>query len=117
MIRPGELVAFDTDLIGPYSYCADISRTYFCGPGRPSDDQRRSTSSPGSRSTPTSRCSSRASSYRELAETVLADAGQSCKGQRYSVVVHGVGLCDEYPPATTPRTGRATATTACSRRA
>ncbi|HEX9768704.1 MAG TPA: Xaa-Pro peptidase family protein, partial [Kiloniellales bacterium] len=41
VIRPGELVAFDTDLIGPYSYCADISRTYFCGPGRPSDEQRR----------------------------------------------------------------------------
>src|SRR5258708_19443766 len=36
VIRPGDLVGFDTDLIGPYGYCADISRTFFCGPGRPS---------------------------------------------------------------------------------
>mgnify|MGYP002529321045 FL=1 len=41
VIRAGELVAFDTDLIGPFGYCADISRTYFCGPGRPSDEQKR----------------------------------------------------------------------------
>ena len=26
-IQAGDLVAFDTDLIGPYGYCADISRT------------------------------------------------------------------------------------------
>ena len=27
VIEAGELVGFDTDLIGPYGYCADISRT------------------------------------------------------------------------------------------
>ena len=26
VIRPGELVSYDTDLIGPFGYCADISR-------------------------------------------------------------------------------------------
>ena len=39
-ILAGELVSFDTDLIGPYGYCADISRTLFCGPGRPTAAQR-----------------------------------------------------------------------------
>ena len=41
VIQPGELVAFDTDLIGPHGCCADVSRTFFCQPGRPSDDQQR----------------------------------------------------------------------------
>jgi Xaa-Pro aminopeptidase len=31
VIAAGELVGFDTDLIGPYGYCADISRTWLCG--------------------------------------------------------------------------------------
>ena len=41
VIRAGELVGLDTDLVGPFGYCADISRTWFCGPGRPTDEQRR----------------------------------------------------------------------------
>ena len=41
IIRAGELVAFDTDLIGPFGYCSDISRTWFCGPGEPTDEQKR----------------------------------------------------------------------------
>ena len=40
LIRPNELVAFDTDMIGPFGYAADISRTFFSGPGRPSDYQK-----------------------------------------------------------------------------
>ncbi len=31
-IESGELVSFDTDMIGPYGYCADVSRTFLCGP-------------------------------------------------------------------------------------
>ena len=27
-IEPGDLVCFDTDLIGPYGYCSDISRSW-----------------------------------------------------------------------------------------
>ena len=41
-IEAGDLVAFDTDMIGPHGYCADISRTYLCGPGAPTAEQRRS---------------------------------------------------------------------------
>ena len=40
MVRPGELVAFDTDMCGPMGYFADFSRTYLCGDGRPNDEQR-----------------------------------------------------------------------------
>ncbi len=40
IIEAGDLVAFDTDLIGPYGFCADLSRTWLCGDGQPSDEQR-----------------------------------------------------------------------------
>lgn len=41
VIEAGDLVAFDTDMIGPNGYCADVSRTYLCGDERAGDDQRR----------------------------------------------------------------------------
>ena len=31
MVRPGDLVGFDTDTTGPEGYCCDISRTFLCG--------------------------------------------------------------------------------------
>ena len=40
MIRAGDLVVFDCGMVGPFSYGADISRAYRCGPGRPSDHQK-----------------------------------------------------------------------------
>ena len=40
IIQAGDLVAFDTDMIGPFGYCADISRTWLCGDGPASDEQR-----------------------------------------------------------------------------
>ncbi|TIV89859.1 MAG: M24 family metallopeptidase, partial [Mesorhizobium sp.] len=40
-IVSGDLVAFDTDMVGPYGMCADFSRTWHCGDGRPTDEQRR----------------------------------------------------------------------------
>ncbi len=39
-IQPGDIVACDSDLIGPYGYAADVSRTWLAD-GRPSDRQRR----------------------------------------------------------------------------
>lgn len=41
ILEPGDLVAFDTDIIGPNGYETDISRTYLCGNGRSSSEQRR----------------------------------------------------------------------------
>ena len=44
VIEAGDIVAFDTDLIGPYGYCADISRTWLAGDGRPSERAARALS-------------------------------------------------------------------------
>ena len=31
VVQNGDLVAFDTDLVGPFGYLTDISHTYLCG--------------------------------------------------------------------------------------
>jgi Xaa-Pro aminopeptidase len=40
-IDSGDFVAFDTDMIGPHGYCADISRTYLCDSQQPTPEQQR----------------------------------------------------------------------------
>ena len=41
MIENGDLVAFDTDLIGIGGYSVDMSRTWLAGDRAPTFDQRR----------------------------------------------------------------------------
>jgi Xaa-Pro aminopeptidase len=33
IIEPSDLVGLDTDVVGPFGYYADFSRTFFCEPG------------------------------------------------------------------------------------
>ena len=40
VIQVGDMIAFDTDLIGPRGYMADISRSWICGGGRGTEAQR-----------------------------------------------------------------------------
>ena len=39
ILQEGDILAYDTDMIGPYGYCADISRTWVCG-AEPTPEQR-----------------------------------------------------------------------------
>jgi Xaa-Pro aminopeptidase len=100
IIRPGDLVAFDTDLIGPFGYCADISRTYFCGPGRPSAEQRRLYAIAHEQvQFNIDRLMRPGLSFREAAELAWPIPDEFV-ANRYSCVAHGVGLCDEWPRIT-----------------
>ena len=45
-IESGDLVAFDTDLIGPAGYLADVSRTYLVDGTKPTARQQRCTPMP-----------------------------------------------------------------------
>jgi Xaa-Pro aminopeptidase len=102
VIQNGDLVAFDTDLIGVYGYCVDISRTWLCGDTEPTGEQR--------------------SLFRIAHEHIVENAARLKPGlefrqlslaahrlpreyraQAYSVVFHGVGLCDEYPAVRYPQ--------------
>ncbi len=96
IIQNNEIVAFDTDLIGAYGICIDISRTWWIGDQRPGNamisamqhavdhiEQNRALLRPGV-------------TIRELTHSGHQLADQYWR-QKYSCKMHGVGLCDEWP--------------------
>ncbi len=95
-VRPGELVAFDADMVGPFGYCADVSRTFFCGPGRPSETQRRLYKLAYEEIEHNTSLVKAGVSFRELTEKAYRQDEQYIPN-RYMLLAHGIGLCDEYP--------------------
>ncbi len=96
VIADGDIVAFDTDLIGLGGYSVDISRTWVAGDRAPTPEQRRM--------------------YRAAYEQVETNIGLLRAGVGFrrfaeqanlppdglhspvnSCLVHGIGLCNEYP--------------------
>ena len=96
IIRAGELVSFDTDLIGPFGYCADLSRTFLCGPGRPSAKQKHLYGLAYEQIHNNLDLVKAGIGFREFSERSFK-LPAACLPNRYSVIFHGVGLCDEYP--------------------
>lgn len=95
-VEPGDLVAFDTDMIGPFGYFADISRTLHCGPDRPTSRQRqlyrlaveeiehnRALVHPGI-------------TLREFQARAFVPP-EEFHENAYTCIAHGVGMTDEYP--------------------
>jgi len=95
IIEPGDIVAFDTDMVGPYGYCADISRTFVEG-GIFNDEQRRLYSLAVEHVQHNKELIKAGTSFREFAEKAwkLPD---NCYDNHYPCIIHGIGLCDEFP--------------------
>ncbi len=96
IVQMNEVVAFDTDLIGAYGICIDISRTWWIGELRPRPDMvaamqhaREHLESHLERLRP-------GVTVRELTHGGHQLAPQF-QAQKYSCKMHGVGLCDEWP--------------------
>ncbi|CDX52855.1 Aminopeptidase [Mesorhizobium plurifarium] len=96
VIEPGDLVGFDTDMVGPFGYFCDVSRTFYYGKEPPTARQRQLYRL----------------AYEELHTNMkLIRPGLSMKDlqasawpvpeefhqQAYPALIHGVGMCDEYP--------------------
>lgn len=96
VMQAGDLLCFDTDLIGPYGYCADISRCWLVGERKPTNEQRRLYALAMEQIEHNMALVKPGVSFREFSDKAwkLPDG---CSPNRYSVVAHGVGLCDEYP--------------------
>ncbi|MBT3143337.1 Xaa-Pro peptidase family protein [Ruegeria litorea] len=94
--KEGEMIAFDTDMIGPYGYCADLSRSWTCGY--------------------TAMTPAQADIYRTARDQIEHNTGLLWPGlsfeefnakswripdrfidRRYSLAIHGVGMADEWP--------------------
>jgi Xaa-Pro aminopeptidase len=95
-IEAGDLVAFDTDLIGPYGFCADLSRTWLCGDDDPSSEQRDLFRTAADQIAENIALLRPGISFRELVEQSAVPPAE-CFPVRYGVLYHGVGLADEYP--------------------
>lgn len=94
-IEKGDMVSFDTDLVGPYGYCCDISRSWICD-SPPDDEQRRLYAAAYEQIKRNMELLKPGLSYRELTER-LHPMDEAYLPGRYGVAMHGVGLCDEYP--------------------
>ena len=95
-IEAGDMVSFDTDLVGPYGYCADISRSWLCGDMKPSDEQRRLYAAAYEQIQTNIALLKPGMSFKEVSEKAWP-IPEEFLSNRYGSLIHGVGLADEYP--------------------
>lgn len=95
-LRPGELVALDTDTIGCFGYYSDFSRTFHCGPGRPSGAQHTLYRMAYDQVRHNSEIAKPGMTFREIAEAAWK-IPERFVAQRYTSVMHGVGMHGETP--------------------
>ena len=96
VIRPNEIVAFDTDMVGPFGYAADVSRSIFSGPGRPNDYQRELYRRAYEEVHYNLDLMKPEAGFREITEKAFRQPEQF-RAQHYPVVAHGIGMSDEWP--------------------
>ena len=95
-IEAGELVALDSDLIGPHGFFADMSRTFLCGDQRPLGRQRDLYGLAYEQIHTNLELLRPGNTFREISEKSWAMPARFIK-HRYMSLVHGAGLCGEYP--------------------
>ncbi|NBA94897.1 Xaa-Pro peptidase family protein [Pseudomonas sp. R5(2019)] len=96
VIEAGEMVCFDTDMVGPGGYLSDISRSFVC-PGKPVTGQQRQLLDIATQQINHNVDLLRPGlSFREFAERCWPVPRQY-EHNRYMMMLHGVGLVDEYP--------------------
>jgi Xaa-Pro aminopeptidase len=95
-VRPRELVALDTDVIGCFGYFSDFSRTFHCGPGRPSGYQKTLYKLAYEQIQHNIGIIKPGRAYREVSELAWKIPDRFIE-RRYTSVMHGVGLRGETP--------------------
>jgi Xaa-Pro aminopeptidase len=95
-IDAGEMVALDTDMIGPYGYFADMSRSFLCGTGKASGAQQALYQMAFDQIHHNMELLRPGASFREVAEKSWEMPDQYLP-HRYMSLVHGAGLGGEYP--------------------
>ncbi|WP_419553116.1 M24 family metallopeptidase [Candidatus Poriferisodalis sp.] len=97
-VQAGELMGFDTDLVGAYGMCVDMSRTWLCGNDRPSASQHDTWSLAAEQIQRNTELFQAGTPFRELTEAAWYPDPDEYR--HYTSLAHGVGLCDEYPSVT-----------------
>ncbi len=96
IVQNNEIVAFDTDLVGSYGICIDISRTWWIGDQKPRPDMVEAMKIGIEHIRHNMEMLRPGVTIPELVAGVhqLPDNMQNLK---YGCFMHGVGLCDEWP--------------------
>ena len=96
VLQNNEILAFDTDLVGSYGICVDISRTWWIGDSLPRPDMVYAMQHAHEHIMSNMEMLAPGVSFRELAlgGHQLDPEFQKLK---YGCKMHGVGLCDEWP--------------------
>ncbi|MEM7215473.1 MAG: dimethylsulfonioproprionate lyase DddP [Pseudomonadota bacterium] len=96
VIQDNEILSFDTDLIGIYGLCVDISRTWFIGDQGPSEKMKEYYKLGYDHIMTNMELLKPGVSFREL-----TFGGHQLPEEvvpwQYSCRFHGVGMCDEWP--------------------
>ena len=96
VVSDNEIVAFDTDLVGSYGICVDISRTWWIGDARPRPDMIDAMKL----------AVEHIQTNMEMLKpgVMIPELTANChklpekfQAQKYGCLMHGVGLCDEWP--------------------
>ncbi|MEO0820307.1 MAG: dimethylsulfonioproprionate lyase DddP [Pseudomonadota bacterium] len=101
VIQNNEIVAFDTDLVGCYGICADISRTWWIGDDEPTAEMRRLYRVAHDHIMINMELLAPGVPFRDLVFKGHQLAPEFLES-RYGVRMHGVGLCDEWPSIVYP---------------
>lgn len=96
IVQNNEIVAFDTDLIGCYGLCSDISRTWWIGDRPPRPDMVSAMQHGMDHIHANTELLKPGVSIQDISRAChrLDDQYQA---QKYGCMMHGIGLCDEWP--------------------
>jgi len=94
--QQNEIISFDTDLVGSYGICVDISRSWWIGDRKPRPDMVYAMQHAHEHIMQNMEMIKPGVMIPELTANthVLDDKFQA---QKYGCLMHGVGLCDEWP--------------------
>ncbi len=96
IVQNNEIVAFDTDLVGSYGICVDISRTWWIGDRLPRPDMIYAMQHAHEHIMTNMELLGPGIHMRDL--TFKSHAlDKNFKKGKYGCLMHGVGLCDEWP--------------------
>jgi len=96
IVRKGEMISFDTDMIGPYGYCADLSRSWTCGHVAMTGKQRQLYASALEQIDHNLALIKPGLDFAEFNERSWK-IPEKYLPYRYTLAVHGTGMADEWP--------------------
>jgi Xaa-Pro aminopeptidase len=96
VIQAGDIVGFDTDLVGPFGYLADISRSWICPDRKPNDRHKRLYDLATRQILFNTELLRPGLTFREFAEKCWPVPDEYVPN-RYMMMLHGCGFVDEYP--------------------